>query len=446
MSPSRRFSFPSDGGTTWFWPVTLFVTAVFFVIEHNANMSIQIMRQSNAEAWASGAIASIAEGDLSRRLGYALFGALGVALGGLLRHRYRIGLRGVAGWALLGFLAWSVSSVLWAENPSLVTRRLVVLGLMVVGSAGLLTQFGPVQIIRLMTYSALLYALAGIGLEIFHGTFRPWTAGYRFAGSLHPNSQGVNLSILALGAVSLIRLRDPNRALMWVALGLAAVLIVLTKARSATVACLGVVLLFLVLHNLRLRSVGLLLALAVTSIAAVYLVTSGLLETPWGLILMGRQGEESAMTLSGRLPLWEFLWGYVRERPWVGFGYGGFLSASRAAEIATLVVAFGINGTHSLYLEILLGVGAIGLGLFLLGIGAAMISAAVTSTRDGSPVAAFFACILCFSLIYGVMDSSHVAPNPDLVVVLPLAFVALCRLPGHVPQPARRQRSYARIG
>ncbi|MFD2579004.1 O-antigen ligase family protein [Novosphingobium colocasiae] len=70
-------------------------------------------------------------------------------------------------------------------------------------------------------------------------------------------------------------------------------------------------------------------------------------------------------TLSGRTIIWEALWAYYRNAPYFGAGYGSFWDIGRASPINQfgrgwlLEIAQGHNG----YLDLLITIGPVGLGL-----------------------------------------------------------------------------------
>src|SRR4030095_6540837 len=82
-------------------------------------------------------------------------------------------------------------------------------------------------------------AAVGVLVELRLGTFRPWESEYRFAGSVHPNTQGPGLAAVCLAAWGLIRCRAPGRFWLWVIAAAAFALLLLTKSRTTTAAILA---------------------------------------------------------------------------------------------------------------------------------------------------------------------------------------------------------------
>src|SRR5690606_4411617 len=90
------------------------------------------------------------------------------------------------------------------------------------------------------------------------GTFAPLRTGYRFAGTLHPNQQGINCALLALSAVYLGRVgrTRAGRLTASAALTLAMGFLLLTRSRTSLAAAGIALLLFLALDAPPLRRVA----------------------------------------------------------------------------------------------------------------------------------------------------------------------------------------------
>ena len=74
------------------------------------------------------------------------------------------------------------------------------------------------------------------------------------------------------------------------------------------------------------------------------------------------------ITLTGRTPLWESLWGYIQQKPWLGYGYGSFFSGShRETDIIWQVHNWVPPHAHNGFIQIWLYIGIIGLAIFSIG-------------------------------------------------------------------------------
>jgi O-antigen ligase len=368
---------------------------------------------------------AIAEGQPRRRLGYFLLGLWGVVSIIAVKPQYKLRLSGFTPWLAVGFLLWAPMTLLWAEDFSLVSRRLVILGMVTVATVAALRQFSLRQVVLFTALSSLAYALIGLAAELAYGVFQPLSPEYRFAGTQHPNHQGMNLARLILGAFCLSKMKIAGRRLFVVIAVVALVLLVLTRSRSAfgaTLIALGV---FWGLHTSPLRLMAVVLSAGAVGILALFLIQNESLSTPWQFILMGRgSGIREALTLSGRTELWQYLWTFVGERPLLGYGYNSFMSPERAAQMPASL-PWGASGTHSLYLEILLGTGAIGFGLLMGTLVGCLGRAVRWTSRVRSPAHAFLVAYIVFIIVNGVMGATTMAPDPKFVAWLTLGYVLL---------------------
>ena len=103
---------------------------------------------------------------------------------------------------LLGLAA---ASFLWADDPGMCLRRLMVLGCAVIGAAGIARAFSLRQMSWLVVVTIGTLALLGVLAETALGTFRPWAGDYRFAGTVHPNAQGTSLAAMCFAALGLTK-------------------------------------------------------------------------------------------------------------------------------------------------------------------------------------------------------------------------------------------------
>jgi O-antigen ligase len=75
-------------------------------------------------------------------------------------------------------------------------------------------------------------------------------------------------------------------------------------------------------------------------------------------------GMNDLLSLDGRVPLWQTLWPYFYEHPFVGHGFGAFWNATRFDDIYREATWRAV-AAHNGFLDELLGTGVIGLLLFL---------------------------------------------------------------------------------
>jgi O-antigen ligase len=250
----------------------------------------------------------------------------------------------------------------------------------------------------------------GIGAELRNGTFRPTSSDFRFAGTLHPNTQGLNLAILCLSAFTLARGAARGRLGLYGLFALGMAFLVLTRSRTSlagVVAALGLIWTIRTAFSLKLA----------VALAAVWLVcTAALISTLAGidaadelgqLALLGR--EEEADSLTGRLPLWTELASWAAVRPLTGYGYDSFWTSERIDAVSA-EMKWGIREAHSAYLDWTLSVGLIGTGLLLAWVLTALWRAGVLFRASERPELGFVFGWTVFCLINAATESAMMMP------------------------------------
>jgi len=251
----------------------------------------------------------------------------------------------------------------------------------------------------------------GVGVEVVSGTFRPWLAGYRFGGTVHPNAQGIYCVILCLAATCKLADAKQRRGLIWACLLGGLTLLCLTKSRAALA---GLVAAWMAIWFLRTSAATKvrLAGFGVTACATLVLTTMmfgmDLKDRTVDAFLMGRGGDTDS--LSGRIPLWNELLHYVDERPMAGYGFNSFWDAAHIEDVSE-VAEWSINSAHSGYLDTVLGVGLIG-GAILIACTLVVAGyAAIRCLARGDSGDLFLFGLLVFAVINGAMESSFAQPG-----------------------------------
>lgn len=313
-------------------------------------------------------------------------------------------------------LGWCVLSLVWSHAPGFTVRRLLVLGCLATGAFGLARALSGADLCRLAIWLCGGSLVLGIANEVTLGTFRPWSGGYRFSGTLHPNTQGLYLTTLCTAAYALVRTQPrqtPRKGMLleWglIAVGLA--FLILTKSRTSTA---GV---FLSLGTLTLlRSRFHPAALVACFAGGWWLVGGALICHLWQidplgevkqLLLMGRA--EQAESLTGRIPIWTELAPFIAGRFWTGFGYDSFWTPDHIDHVSTRV-EWGVREAHSAYIETILSIGVIGLGLLLTMTATGLAQAAWGFRRHAQPAAGVTAGLLVYGLLNSFTESGMTMP------------------------------------
>src|SRR2546422_990485 len=245
--------------------------------------------------------------------------------------------------------------------------------------------------------------------------------------SIASNGVGDLGAILLLVAVTRLLFRSHHRSFYWLVCLAALPTLVLAQSRSPfTGALLGLLAVFVLA-----RRFGLLAFVGLAGAALIALTNAlGIVQQAF---LRG-QSPALVRSLSGRVDFWTFGWGLLRENPFLGLG--GY-AAGRFAVLGPLGDP-GNSTVHNAWLEILFGVGVIGLLPFLatfLGIWTNLLRVRDTGSTPSiaqelriEAVGIFV--LLCFRSIFTVEFIWH----PPLTFFLVLGYAELLRrvrLKGH---------------
>jgi O-antigen ligase len=305
-------------------------------------------------------------------------------------------------------------------------KRQVVLICMLLATAGLIKQFSLSQIATMGLAHCLFAIAVGIAVEqMLHTTRAQAGDEYRFAGTLHPNHMGINAAILLLCSLYIAHRRDDRRFLFIAAI--AFVTLVMTKSRTALFsAAVGCVVFAFFAYRPR-NLAALILTLLIAAGVAMAISSTDLFSSLGQTVLMNRSNSDPT-TLTGRTMIWQFAYERVRDdwsRMFAGFGYGAFWTPDTDAALSQRA-HFSLSEGHNAYLDVMLQLGLIGLGLYLIGILGALRAWIAAARRTGGADAAFAVGLLAFALNHHIAESAMTAPSfPTLILWCVIGSVAL---------------------
>jgi O-antigen ligase len=351
-------------------------------------------------------------GDPLNRILIVTLGLAGSWL--LVRGRGRIRLQPVIATILFTFLAWNALSGLWSTDQSITTRRLASLALMTLFSAGCAVRLNAYLLSIFITCFPVFGIVPGLILEIVNGRFHPLGREYRFDGMApHPNVLAAYLSVSVI-FLSWLCWQARGRVRIWLILAtlFVASFLVLTGSRTSVAAMLASIafsfLLIIVRDHRRLAPVLLaVLGLIITSgVLANTILSTESNNAPLTNAFQRDEDEGSSAQLSGRVELWRSLLPYVIERPWTGYGYGGFWSPQRIEDVSA-DQGWVIQQGHSGYLDEVLAVGIPGallyIALLFVCIGSCMIRFIRCQNAYGA-----WAAVLVFISIHNATESLNI--------------------------------------
>jgi O-antigen ligase len=411
------------------------MSALFYVLDDDWSAPVQDLRE---DVWRDIMEQTTASGSTSRRFALLTLGAVGA---GALFRPGRQSLR-IDQWsALLSllFLSWCVASWFWADERGLVARRLIAMGCVVLVAWASVRHGSPRHLVLLAFWCSAAYLLIGLAAELWHGTLQSFGPEYRFSGTQHPTDQGTNCAILCLSSLALQR-HVPASRQRWFRLTAVVgfTFLLLTRSRGALAACLCAYVSFRFgVASPRARVAGLLTVICVASLIVLVIGTE-IVDGLFQVALMNRS-DSDAGTLTGRLPVWEELLGYLSQRPWLGYGFNGFWTVKHISELSGSQ-HWGVSSGHSAYLDVALGVGCLGLALGLPVLLVTTLRALRAARQIPGQGYEFVSLLLLLCLFNGILESNIVLPHFVAVFalagVIQMAFCELQTTPSLFPAPS----------
>ena len=371
---------------------------------------LQVSRYADFAPWSDTAGSLEAGQNATKGLALSLIGLLGLYL--LIRRDGRpLHLTGPLAALMIFYLMWSAVSVLWSADPGMSGRRLAVLLFCVLGAAGFARQFSPRDLALMALAVTGGYLLIGVATEVTLGTFRPWAAGYRFAGTVHPNTQGMQLTIFCLASFCLARSAATHRVGLWTLFAVGVAFLLLTRSRTSCAAtAIALATLWLVNASRRVQILTLLgtgLLISATTLIGSLLgvdIQDSLVDSA----MLGREDQSEALT--GRIPIWTELGNYIAARPLTGYGYESFWTNKRIEAVSD-ELEWPLREAHSTFVDTLLSVGLVGMAAFLGAVllGVRRAAAAYRETGDAGYALTF--CLLIACLVDACLESGGTNAN-----------------------------------
>ena len=399
------------------WLVFVFLAVALFYVYHDVSYARDGYNPSE-----DALTASVGEGSPTRRVALISLGIFAVTT--LIRHRTdgQLRISGPLGWMLLGFVLLAVVSPIWAEDRMLTLTRIAGFAIFCTAAVAMVRSFSVREIILWTAFVSGSYVLVGVLLEIFFGHFHPLASGYRFAGTLHPNAQGVNCGILLLSALAAADVDKQRRRVFWICAFAGFVFLILTASRTAFAAVLLALAVYWgVVCSIRTKMV-LAYGLAIIFCALGLVLGNAFLPDLKSAAMLGRDDAGDSSSLNGRAAVWEEIGHYVQQRPILGYGYGGFWTPAHIAEISE-EEQWGIPNSHSAYLDYLLTLGVVGLAGYVVILFAGIKRALEFHRLSRNPAFAFCGAVLLFCALDGLLESG--AGEASLLLFLSAIVLSL---------------------
>jgi O-antigen ligase len=275
-------------------------------------------------------------------------------------------------------------------------------------------------------FTSVLFLSIGVLAELFFGSFQPFAPGYRFAGSLHPNGQGIQCGLLLLSAVAAADAEKRWRVLFWTCGFLGLVFLILSGSRTALAATLITLLFYLVAVRSRDFKIGMISCLGIVLCLLPVVFETELIPGLENGILHRGDDPRDLSSFNGRSELWKDVGFYIRQRPIFGYGYGGFWTPAHVSVISA-EENWPVPNGHSAYIDNLLNLGTVGLVTYTLVLFAGIWRIVCFHKLTRDPVFAFCGALLVFCAVDGLLESALVEGSLLMflwmVVLAQLAFV-----------------------
>jgi O-antigen ligase len=400
------------------WAIFSFLLAVFFIVQYVPLSMIDLEGFTSLDTFEA-LSRSITEGDPKRQAALGLLGLFGfISLFG--KHASPLRINGPLGWLVLFYLYWVFMSIIWANDYALTFRRLVIFAFSCLGALAVVRRFRFEDLIRFTFLSTSIYLLIGLAVEITHGRFHPFTAEYRFAGTFHPNYQGLNCTLLLLTAIFLAKKAKGSTLFYYVAALTGFGFLFITKSRTSLVCAICALLLYWFMVSSAFRKWQLVLGAGWCGSLILLLYGDTIISHNWKPDFPGRESADIE-TLTGRIPLWEECLKYFIKQPLLGYGYNGFWTPKHADAISYRI-GWWPYASHSVYIDLLLGLGIIGMLAYVM-INFVALGRSYRRFKDSDNAGyAFIAALLACCLLNGFLESTLL--NPNLLTFLSMAALA----------------------
>jgi O-antigen ligase len=316
------------------------------------------------------------------------------------------------------------ASSLWSQDPLLSLRSGMYLALNTLFAFYLVRRLVTEQLMRLILLLGVVVSLVSIAVAVGLPQY-----GWSTAGS-HPVLQGAFIAKNALGNAAVILLTPiffvrgvskPLRAGYAITLLVLILLSFSLQAWLAAVFCFLFVAASILYRRLRGKDRVLLALVTLVPLAA----SLALILTNWSEIALWF-GKDP--TLTGRTAIWAAVVQSIAKRPLLGWGYDAFWQGFKGESASVILAAhWGVAQSQSGVLEVLLGLGAIGLALVV----ATWIQGvrnAFRCIRNGSSnTGLWYLLILCLTALYSIGEALLQVQNSMVWILYIVACAGLAQ-------------------
>lgn len=328
-------------------------------------------------------------------------------------------------WIVL-MLIWIWLSVIWSVTPEITLRRALSMTTYTLLAAYLIVRHDHEWIIRRLAWMVLVLLAISLVFIVFLPSYSAMPDGRGVRGIFtHKNGMGGFLVLAIAILMSAIKGRLVPRIANVAGLLVATGLLPVVNSATATVVAAALFAVYggwwLLSYSSRIALTAGLFAVSATSFLA--LATVIYIDELFALI--GRDP-----TFTGRTELWAYVWEMIKQRWLFGYGYEAFWEVEAYARYAADSLRWDAPNSHNGILDTFLGLGIIGLSLFLAILTTTYYRIATALKRSEFQPAALLLILVSSYILRSLVESNLLVQN-DITWVLIISFT-MALTPGFV--------------
>jgi exopolysaccharide production protein ExoQ len=309
---------------------------------------------------------------------------------------------------ILALLMVAFASTAWSQDPLFTLRRAAVLCATTAFGVYFATRFDVSEQLRLLAWTCGLVVCASFLCAIFlpqYGIDHTFHYG-DWQGAFYQKNMLARAMVLATLVFLTARFRSGN-SLRWI--GIAGSLSLLILSRSVT----GIIVFAVILASWPLyRLFRTKYTFAVPVTAAIFTVLAAGTALAYEALPTLLEITNRDPGLTGRTDLWNAVWVSISNRPWLGYGFDAFWRGMQGESANVLLaVGWGPVYAHNGFLDLVLGLGFLGLAVFAFGYLALWRRALTFVIRVPGPTAAWLCMYLAFMLFYNITEGPIISQN-----------------------------------
>ena len=388
---------------TWIFFISL--VAIFYIQGHDFYWTWKLHEDLSGEI-----AENVETGTMNAKIAFSTLGLFSIIYL-IFSHRKRLSFDKLTIFQFILFAGWAALSIIWAANQYLAIRRVFAAFLLCLGAFACAKRFTFRDILYFAFFISSVTLIVSVFTEIFLGTFHPFDANYRFAGTQHPNLSAESLSIMVLSGITLGDLTRRFRALFFSAAVISILFIFLTRSRTSlytTFICMAI--------YIGIRKPFYLLIIFLITVPLFTFLVIFFPNYFASVVLLGRPVAEAG-SLTYRFPMWKYLMNYVFKEPMTGYGFNAFWTEDIMYAMKQKL-GFYVLHAHNTYLDVILGIGLFGLLFYLFILVRSTISSVRLRSVIGSKLSSFCLVILIYYWFLGCFESAFFQFTPSYFIFL----------------------------